>query len=502
MQAGFYGKLPTLGDFVRRRLSAEFVEVWDRWLQQAVATARTQFGGDWNARYARSAPWRFAFEAGVCGPNPVLGVMLASSDRVGRQFPMTVACELTTGWQALEAATRAGAWFAAVEGELLLAVGGRYEVDVFDKVATGFDELREHLEPTAAAADLQACEQVLSSHGAFRLPLQPAGLAASLAAMSAARLARSAAPLAMFWCESTGEAPQLLASRALPAPAVLTDMLCATRLEVEAWAPALPAAQELPAAAQQPSGTPPHDPDPAPALVRRSQVLAHDGQLRCYGVLAVAGPDPDRLDSMLADISANLTIPGLDPEACIALLGDLMPGSTPDAAAEADAQFALCMADDAGSQFAWQGGGAVFRLRDRELVRLNPDGGAAPAGGSLMDLLQSAGDEAAPVVSMNRVCAADIAPGDRYLLCADASCSALSWGQLVSALDEDDPAYGIDRLRDALGERAADATPALIVIFEAGVAGVEIRSASTLTPLPEVAMSVGPVISGTPPGGP
>jgi type VI secretion system protein ImpM len=481
MQTGFYGKLPTLGDFVMRRVSAEFVETWDRWLQQGIAGARAQFGGDWNARYGHSAPWRFAFEAGVCGPGAVLGVMLASSDRVGRQFPMTVACELAPGWPALETATRAGAWYAAVESELLRAVSGSYDIDAFDRVAAGLDSLHDCLEP--AAADLQACEQVLSSHGAFRLPLQATGLAGSLAAMSAGRLARSAAPLAMFWCESTSTEPQLLASRGLPAPAVLADMLCAMRVA----AATVPAMQE----SALPSSAVPQESaaglEPAPELARRSQVLAHDGQLRCYGVFAVAGPDPAQLDTLLTDINANLTVPGLDPDACVALLGDLLPVNRLETAADAGAHFAVCLADDAGPQFAWQGAGAIFRLRDRELVRLSPDVVAAPAGGSLMDLLNSTAEVAAPVAHINQAGAPGVVAGDRYLLCTDAAFTSLSWGQLVSALDEEDPAYGVDRLRDALGERAAEASPALIVIFESGAAGLAIRSASSLTALPGVA---------------
>ncbi|RUZ99042.1 type VI secretion system-associated protein TagF, partial [Mesorhizobium sp. M7A.F.Ca.US.002.01.1.1] len=31
---GFYGKMPATGDFVTRRLTGDFVRVWDRWLAQ------------------------------------------------------------------------------------------------------------------------------------------------------------------------------------------------------------------------------------------------------------------------------------------------------------------------------------------------------------------------------------------------------------------------------------------------------------------------------------
>ena len=38
---GFYGKLPSEGDFVTRRLPWEFTSVWDDWLQQGMHASRT-----------------------------------------------------------------------------------------------------------------------------------------------------------------------------------------------------------------------------------------------------------------------------------------------------------------------------------------------------------------------------------------------------------------------------------------------------------------------------
>ncbi len=42
-----------------------------------------------------SAPiWRFTLDAGVAGPQAALGVLMPSVDRVGRQFPLTLAALL------------------------------------------------------------------------------------------------------------------------------------------------------------------------------------------------------------------------------------------------------------------------------------------------------------------------------------------------------------------------------------------------------------------------
>ena len=41
MQVGFYGKLPSHGDFLRRRVSDAFVDAWDAWLRECLASSRT-----------------------------------------------------------------------------------------------------------------------------------------------------------------------------------------------------------------------------------------------------------------------------------------------------------------------------------------------------------------------------------------------------------------------------------------------------------------------------
>ena len=37
---GWYGKLPSLGDFASRRLGADFIPPWDAWLQEVIHATR------------------------------------------------------------------------------------------------------------------------------------------------------------------------------------------------------------------------------------------------------------------------------------------------------------------------------------------------------------------------------------------------------------------------------------------------------------------------------
>ena len=96
---GVYGKIPSYGDFVRRRLPQSFVEPWDAWLQLGIASARNSLGADFEALWAAAPPWRFSLPVGVCGEAAVAGVLISSLDSVGRLFPLTLVVLLAPGTQ-------------------------------------------------------------------------------------------------------------------------------------------------------------------------------------------------------------------------------------------------------------------------------------------------------------------------------------------------------------------------------------------------------------------
>ena len=82
---GWYGKLPSLGDFASRRLSPLFVEPWDRWLATGLDAWRNADEA-WLAAFLAAPTWRFALGAGVpFAQSPgYAGVLMPSVDRVGR----------------------------------------------------------------------------------------------------------------------------------------------------------------------------------------------------------------------------------------------------------------------------------------------------------------------------------------------------------------------------------------------------------------------------------
>ena len=112
--AGFYGKLPARGDFVRSALPRDFTDPWDAWLQSVIAGSQAQMGEDWLPAFLESPVWRFALPAGLCGARGVLGLMLPSVDRAGRYFPLSFAALCETGAGAADAPA-ATAWLDRCE---------------------------------------------------------------------------------------------------------------------------------------------------------------------------------------------------------------------------------------------------------------------------------------------------------------------------------------------------------------------------------------------------
>ena len=107
----WYGKVPARGDFVSHAFSAGQIRAWDGWQQQALRLASQRWSAVELERRLRVFPaWRYL--AWPTGAADALwaGVVVASHDRVGRAFPLTVAELLDAaslarlGWPDIEAA--------------------------------------------------------------------------------------------------------------------------------------------------------------------------------------------------------------------------------------------------------------------------------------------------------------------------------------------------------------------------------------------------------------
>jgi type VI secretion system protein ImpM len=90
---GFYGKLPSCGDFVSRRLPTWMATPWDDWLVAFTVAVRQQAGRLWPDAWLTAPLWHFAIGQAIWDGTAQLGaagVLVASMDRVGRMFPFTI----------------------------------------------------------------------------------------------------------------------------------------------------------------------------------------------------------------------------------------------------------------------------------------------------------------------------------------------------------------------------------------------------------------------------
>ena len=122
---GFYGKLPTAGDFVTRRLPFDFVYSWDRWLAQQFAPL---IGSQlW------PHPAALRFLNGQASFGAAAGIILQSADKVGRQFPLSIVAQLPEVSIGL---VRAEEWFASIEEAGACAQLGNMTPDELDATLT------------------------------------------------------------------------------------------------------------------------------------------------------------------------------------------------------------------------------------------------------------------------------------------------------------------------------------------------------------------------------
>ena len=62
---GFYGKLPSHGDFVGRRMPETLLQSWDAWMQASLARSREGAASSWLDVYLTASMWRFVAAAGA-----------------------------------------------------------------------------------------------------------------------------------------------------------------------------------------------------------------------------------------------------------------------------------------------------------------------------------------------------------------------------------------------------------------------------------------------------
>jgi len=228
--AGFYGKLPSHGDFLHHGVPDRFVDAWDRWLQHALVASKAQLQDRWLPTYLTSPAWRFVLSGEVIDGRAWAGIMLPSVDRVGRYFPLTLALSLPPV-PAFAAAAALQPWFDDVEQLALEAL----EAEVFDlrrfqqtvsDSAQAAAAMAQHLARSGQKpmADLRGFPDAADC---WRYELRSVSeLEHSVNDVVQGMVAARLHPLALWWSEGSEQvAASWLCTRGLPEPGRFTAML-------------------------------------------------------------------------------------------------------------------------------------------------------------------------------------------------------------------------------------------------------------------------------------
>jgi len=218
--AGFYGKLPALGDFVTRRLPTQFVQVWDQWLRESLAASRAVLGDDWLDTYLTSPLWRFALTQGIAGQTGWAGVLMPSVDRVGRYFPLTLARPLDQCTDPFRELSSPG-WFEQAELAALASLDDGLTLETFEASVLAL--------PAPGAATARRSRDLASptKRDAWQIEAAtPDDLSKACPVLLARALEEVFFAYSLWWTSGSERiAPSLLACQGLPAPDAFSALL-------------------------------------------------------------------------------------------------------------------------------------------------------------------------------------------------------------------------------------------------------------------------------------
>lgn len=229
MQVGLYGKLPSHGDFLRRRVSDAFVDAWDAWLRECLVASRSALGERWLDVYLTSPAWRFVCAPGTCGPVPVVGLMAPSVDRVGRYFPLTLVSELPAYVSLVAATTAAASFFDRAERLVIETLAAEHvDFESFDeRVITLGEELGSVSIPPRVVLDPAAAALLNGDAPTWQIPIGSSEqLATVFEQLLSLRLSTMYHPLVLWWTEGSALVdPSCLITKGLPHPGTFVALL-------------------------------------------------------------------------------------------------------------------------------------------------------------------------------------------------------------------------------------------------------------------------------------
>jgi type VI secretion system protein ImpM len=476
MEVGFYGKLPSHGDFLRRRVSDAFVDAWDAWLRECLASSRTALGSRWLDLYLTSPAWRFVCAPGACGPAPVVGLLAPSVDQVGRYFPLTLVAELPEDVSLVTAAAASAAFFDSAE-QLVIETLAADPVD-FDRFDRGVLALEQELGSITVSPgivlDPAAVSVLTESPQPWQVPLRGSSdLASGFEQLLSLHLEARYRPLVLWWTDGSAVVePTWLILKGLPGPALYPGLLEGSWSE-HGWrsVPAYEADDPTLPGMQVEEFEPLSFRSAAATDVGRARSNNEDGFLERpdAGLWVVAdgmgGHSHGEVASrMVCDSLADFPLDGTFEDAVEAasrrvqevndhLLRSAV-GSHP--ADRSGSTVVVLLLRGVRSAVLWAGDSRVYRFRAGRLEQLSRDHSLAALGGPDVAestvITRAVGVQPDLTLDVHRD---GVRPDDRFLLCSDGLTRVVSDAEICGLMEIPDLRAAVDGLIKATMDAGA-----------------------------------------------
>ena len=220
---GFYGKLPNYGDFIKRNVAPELIDKWDNWLSQSLECAKLQLKEQWHQRYLNAPVWRFLLPSDDDQSDVTLGIMMPSTDKVGRIYSFAIFLQAELPSNLLWLALQLNGYFEQLED---------FAISLLDVDELDLDEVQKELEHSSQTQsvstvllttnELPICEGEIV---AARLS-EVSALAGELANVVEPLIYTNTACYSAWWTSgSQTRCPQLRIFSQLPAPSCFDTFL-------------------------------------------------------------------------------------------------------------------------------------------------------------------------------------------------------------------------------------------------------------------------------------